>query len=103
MHELPQVVTEPFGTHAPPHKWKPTLQAKSHTLMPAFPATHVPVALAGAGQAVHEVPQVAGSEALTHAPEHRWAVVLQVNPHTWATHVALDIAGAVQLFVQLPQ
>jgi hypothetical protein len=41
----------------------------------------VPNAPGGAGQAVHEVPQVRGSSSATHTPLHAWKPAAQVVSH----------------------
>ncbi len=52
-HEvLPQVIRLVFETHAPPHAWYPTRQAKPHSV-----PSHVATALAGATHGVHDEPQ----------------------------------------------
>jgi hypothetical protein len=53
--------------------------------------------LSGAVHALHEAPQVAGEESLTHAPEHSWKPALHTNPQApVASHVAVAFAGAGQ-------
>jgi hypothetical protein len=66
-HAAPQVLTEALLTHAPPHRWKPGLQAT-----PQLVPSQVATPFVGAGHAVHEPPQVAGAELLAHAPPHVW-------------------------------
>jgi len=62
----------------------------------------VAVPPAGAGQAVHDPPQVAGSVESTQAPLHVWNPLAQITPHVPATHVAAPLLVAAQAWQAAP-
>ena len=57
----------------------------------------------GAGQAVHELPQLLALVFERHAVPHRCAPALQVNPHAPALQVAVAFAGGVHGVQDVPQ
>jgi hypothetical protein len=128
VHELPQVATLLFDTHAPLHKCWPDAQIGTHALpigmkpglqaIPQVVPLHVAVPLAGTAHAVHEPPQVATSLFDTHAPLHTCCPAghvrtqvdpigakpaLQVMPQVVPLHVATPFAGTGHGVHELPQ
>ncbi len=128
VHELPQVATLLFDTHAPLHKCWPDAQTGTHALpigmkpglqvKPQAVPLHVATPFAGTGHGVHEPPQVATSLFDTHAPLHTCCPAghvrtqvdpigakpaLQVNPQVVPLHVATPFAGTGHGVHELPQ
>lgn len=87
------------GTHAPPHRLKPTLHTNAHA-----PALQVAVAPGGTGHGAQRLPQLAAEASLRHALPHAWNPGSHWKPHALAVHVALAFAGAAgQGAAQPPQ
>ena len=70
---------------------------------PQVAPLHVAVPVAGAGQAVHEAPQVASALFETHAPPQRWKPALQVAPQAVPLHEGVPLATAGQAVHAAPQ
>jgi hypothetical protein len=59
--------------------------------------------LAGAGQAVQEVPQLFMLLFKRHAVPHKWEPGLQVKPHAPLVQVGVALAGGVHGVQNVPQ
>jgi hypothetical protein len=87
VHEVvPQLVLLSLGEQTPEQLWYPAGHA-----MPQTPPTQV--AVAPPGQAVQEVPQVAGSVFDAQVVPHAWKPALQLAPHVQPLQVATPLAG----------
>ena len=67
LHELPQLLTSVFETHALPQRWKPALQVK-----PQAPPVQTGTALVTVGQLAHDAPHWVMLASETHAPAQSW-------------------------------
>jgi hypothetical protein len=70
---------------------KPGLHVNAHAV-----PSHVAVALAGAAQGAHALPQVATELLVTHVPPQSWKPALHCDPQRTPSHVAVALAGAPQ-------
>jgi hypothetical protein len=119
VHELPHELTESLARHwpsqlcvAPVHMFMHAvpsgMQVPAHSCLPAGhappqrPPLQVAVPPAGAGQGVHELPQVAGSLSLTQRPSHRCEPGLQVTVHVPDTHAAAPSGSPGHMRHELP-
>ncbi len=71
--------------------------------MPQLVPSQVAKPLAGAGQAVHELPQLLTLVFDRHAVPHKCEPEVQVNPHVVPLQVAVASAGGVHGVQNVPQ
>ena len=72
-------------------------------LTPQLLPSQVATPLAGAGQAVQEVPQLLVLVFVRHAVPHKWEPELHVKPHVPLVQVAVALAGGVHGVQNVPQ